>query len=215
MFTSGCGLQLSIRVVGSRVLDHCDVVAKLGGKPNCCLHIGVCDEARHDKLVNACFLSCKSRWVSANPLSSGRQNQLLPACDPYRVSEPTLRARHWGGGCVSVRPGSLVGTALVMVARQFFAQQVPDPRNSPWMLARCGGAAAPHDGARVCGPGPAGARRRFVDRASKRVGQLARFKRSRNSGYYDAGGTTSLSAHRGDRAACLDEVVRLPTADVR
>ena len=28
-----------------------------------------------------------------------------------------------------------VRTALAMVARPFFAQQVPDPRNSPWMLA--------------------------------------------------------------------------------
>ena len=28
-----------------------------------------------------------------------------------------------------------VGTVLAIVARRFFAQQVPDPRDSPWMLA--------------------------------------------------------------------------------
>jgi len=33
----------------------------------------------------------------------------------------------------------VVGATLAMVARQFFAQQVPDPWNSPWIL---GGVAA-------------------------------------------------------------------------
>jgi ABC-type antimicrobial peptide transport system permease subunit len=35
--------------------------------------------------------------------------------------------------------GIIVGATLAMVARQFFAQQVPDPRNSPWIM---GGVAA-------------------------------------------------------------------------
>ena len=41
-------------------------------------------------------------------------------------------------------------------------------------IGRCGGVAAPPDGARVFGPGAAGARCRSVERSSKRVDQVAR-----------------------------------------
>jgi hypothetical protein len=101
MFTSSCRLQLSIRIVGSRVLDHCDVVAKLGGKPNCCLHTGVCDEARHDKLVNAVLLELQIQISIGEPTeqrqSEHRIGRFLLA---IVQSEPKLQARHWGAGCV-------------------------------------------------------------------------------------------------------------------
>ncbi len=79
----------------------------------------------------------------------------------------------------------------------------------------CCGAAARSDRACVSGSGTAGGRCRSVDRASKRVDQVARFKRARNSGYCGAGETTSRLVRPRDRAACRDEVVRLPRADVR
>src|SRR5215813_7553692 len=50
------GVHLLIRVARGRVFHHRDVVAKLSGIPNSCLHAGVCDESHDDELMNAVFL---------------------------------------------------------------------------------------------------------------------------------------------------------------
>jgi hypothetical protein len=55
----------------------------------------------------------------------------IPARDPYRASRNCGLGTECGLRVSAT--GIVVGTALVMVARQFFTQQVPDPRNSPWI----------------------------------------------------------------------------------
>ncbi len=49
-------MHLLIRVTRGRVFYHRDLVAKLSGITNSCLHTGVCDESHDDELMDAVFL---------------------------------------------------------------------------------------------------------------------------------------------------------------
>src|SRR5215470_9862525 len=50
------GVHLLIRVARGRVLHHRDLVAKLSGVSNSCLHTGVCYKSRDDEPMNAVLL---------------------------------------------------------------------------------------------------------------------------------------------------------------
>ena len=50
------GMHFLIRVIRSRVFYHRDLVAKLSGITNRCLHARVCDEPDDDELMDAVFL---------------------------------------------------------------------------------------------------------------------------------------------------------------
>jgi hypothetical protein len=50
------GVHRLIRVIRGRVLYHRDLVAKLSGKADGCLHARVCDEPDDDELMNAVLL---------------------------------------------------------------------------------------------------------------------------------------------------------------
>ena len=47
------GVHLFVRVIRGRVLYHCDIVAKLSGITNRCLHTGVRYESLDDELIDA------------------------------------------------------------------------------------------------------------------------------------------------------------------
>src|SRR4029077_12001026 len=49
-------VHLFIRVIRGRVFYHCDLVAKLSGITNSCLHTRMCDEPYDDEVMDTVFL---------------------------------------------------------------------------------------------------------------------------------------------------------------
>jgi len=60
------GVHVYIRVVCCRVFYHCDLVAKLSGITNSCLHTRVRYESRDDELMEAVLLELQiqTKWNS-------------------------------------------------------------------------------------------------------------------------------------------------------
>src|SRR5215467_1080454 len=56
------GVHLFIRVAGGGVLHHRDLVAKLGGITNRCLHARVCYEPDDDELMDAMLLELQVKF---------------------------------------------------------------------------------------------------------------------------------------------------------
>src|SRR5262249_23491856 len=108
------------------VFYHRDVVAKLSGITNSCLHAGVCDESHDHELMNAVFLElqiqiCVSKATGTPMLEGDNVTRLrcelaadLPA--PRAVFEGFVRP-----GCLlsgrNVLPGLVVARAISTVER--------------------------------------------------------------------------------------------------